>query len=140
MSSRSRSPLIFVLLTVLIDTIGFGVILPVLPQLIIEVSALPLADATRIGVTGRERQRRVGMPLRFLEVARLERLRRLADGGRNSGVIDDGGARGGGRLGGCLQGRASCRPDRQRCDGQQNGSRGDPDRPSRRDTIARLLP
>jgi DHA1 family tetracycline resistance protein-like MFS transporter len=49
MSPRSRSPLVFVLLTVLIDTMGFGVILPVLPELILEVSGLPLAEATRVG-------------------------------------------------------------------------------------------
>ena len=49
MPPGSRNPLTFVLLTVLIDTIGFGVILPVLPQLIIEVSALPISEATRVG-------------------------------------------------------------------------------------------
>jgi DHA1 family tetracycline resistance protein-like MFS transporter len=49
MPPPSRSPLIFVLLTVLIDTIGFGVILPVLPKLIMEVSTLPIAAATRVG-------------------------------------------------------------------------------------------
>jgi DHA1 family tetracycline resistance protein-like MFS transporter len=34
---------------VLIDTIGFGVILPVLPKLIMEISTLPIAEATRVG-------------------------------------------------------------------------------------------
>jgi DHA1 family tetracycline resistance protein-like MFS transporter len=45
----ARSPIVFVLLTVLIDTIGFGIILPVLPQLIMEVSQQSVSDATRIG-------------------------------------------------------------------------------------------
>ncbi|MBX9881092.1 MAG: MFS transporter [Sphingomonas sp.] len=38
-----------VLAAVLIDTIGFGIVLPVLPQLIVRLSHLPLAEATRIG-------------------------------------------------------------------------------------------
>lgn len=38
-----------VLLTVLIDTIGFGIIIPVLPQLILEISGGTLAEATRVG-------------------------------------------------------------------------------------------
>jgi DHA1 family tetracycline resistance protein-like MFS transporter len=45
----ARSPLIFILLTILIDSIGFGIIMPVLPQLIMEVSALELAGAARVG-------------------------------------------------------------------------------------------
>src|SRR5690349_6688081 len=44
-----RTPLTFVLLTVLIDTIGFGIILPVLPRLIMEVSHTNVSDATRVG-------------------------------------------------------------------------------------------
>lgn len=44
-----RNPLVFVLLTVLIDTIGFGIIMPVLPQLIMQISDAALADAARIG-------------------------------------------------------------------------------------------
>jgi MFS transporter, DHA1 family, tetracycline resistance protein len=44
----NRSPLIFVLLTVLIDTMGFGIILPVLPQLIIEIGGTNVAGAARI--------------------------------------------------------------------------------------------
>jgi DHA1 family tetracycline resistance protein-like MFS transporter len=39
----------FVLLVVLIDSIGFGIILPVTPQLIMEVTGEPLSAATRIG-------------------------------------------------------------------------------------------
>lgn len=38
-----------VLLTVLIDTIGFGIIIPVLPQLIVELTGDTLAQATRAG-------------------------------------------------------------------------------------------
>jgi MFS transporter, DHA1 family, tetracycline resistance protein len=40
---------VFVLLVVLIDSIGFGIILPVTPQLIMEVTGEPLSEATRIG-------------------------------------------------------------------------------------------
>ncbi len=39
----------FVLASVLIDSIGFGIIIPVIPGLILEVSGAPIADATRIG-------------------------------------------------------------------------------------------
>lgn len=45
----SRNPVIFVLLTVLIDTIGFGIIMPVLPQLIMEIADVDLAGAARLG-------------------------------------------------------------------------------------------
>lgn len=44
-----NNPLIFVLLTVVIDTIGFGVILPVLPQLIMEISSTDVGGAARVG-------------------------------------------------------------------------------------------
>lgn len=49
MPNAGKNPLIFVLLTVVIDTIGFGVILPVLPQLIMEISATDVGGAARIG-------------------------------------------------------------------------------------------
>lgn len=39
----------FVLASVLIDSIGFGIIIPVIPRLILEVSGAPIAEATRIG-------------------------------------------------------------------------------------------
>ena len=39
----------FILLTVLIDSIGFGIIIPALPRLLIEVGQLTLAGATRVG-------------------------------------------------------------------------------------------
>ena len=48
-SRARRNPLAFVLLTVLIDTMGFGIILPVLPQLIIEIGGLDVSGATRVG-------------------------------------------------------------------------------------------
>ncbi|MDZ4776133.1 MAG: TCR/Tet family MFS transporter [Alphaproteobacteria bacterium] len=41
--------LIFICLTVLIDTIGFGIILPVLPDLLMDVGSYTLEDATRVG-------------------------------------------------------------------------------------------
>lgn len=40
---------LFVLASVLIDSIGFGIIIPVIPGLILEVSSAPMAEATRIG-------------------------------------------------------------------------------------------
>jgi DHA1 family tetracycline resistance protein-like MFS transporter len=49
MSALGKNPLIFVLLTVVIDTIGFGVILPVLPSLIMQISDTDVAGAARIG-------------------------------------------------------------------------------------------
>jgi MFS transporter, DHA1 family, tetracycline resistance protein len=45
----AKNPMLFVLLTVLIDTMGFGIIMPVLPQLIMEVAGTDVAGATRIG-------------------------------------------------------------------------------------------
>jgi MFS transporter, DHA1 family, tetracycline resistance protein len=49
----SRGPgkhaLAFIFLTVLIDTIGFGIVMPVMPQLIVELTGKPLAQATFIG-------------------------------------------------------------------------------------------
>jgi MFS transporter, DHA1 family, tetracycline resistance protein len=45
----ARSPIAFVLLTVLIDTMGVGIIMPVLPRLIMEVSNANVSEATRIG-------------------------------------------------------------------------------------------
>ena len=40
---------IFIVATILIDAIGFGIIIPVLPRLVMEVGRLDLADATRMG-------------------------------------------------------------------------------------------
>jgi DHA1 family tetracycline resistance protein-like MFS transporter len=47
--TASRHALTFVLLTVLIDTIGFGIVLPVLPELIRELRHGGLDDAARWG-------------------------------------------------------------------------------------------
>jgi DHA1 family tetracycline resistance protein-like MFS transporter len=46
MRQPGKHALAFILLTVLIDTIGFGVILPVMPQLIVELTGATLARAT----------------------------------------------------------------------------------------------
>ena len=46
---RERSPLIFVFLALMIDTIGFGIIMPVLPQLIMQISNVDVGAAARIG-------------------------------------------------------------------------------------------
>lgn len=45
----SRHAITFVLISVLLDVVGFGLIIPVLPQLIEEVGGLGLADAAKIG-------------------------------------------------------------------------------------------
>jgi len=47
--TSSRHALTFVLLTVLIDTIGFGIVLPVLPALIRDLRHAGLDDAARWG-------------------------------------------------------------------------------------------
>lgn len=49
MTLLSRKAFGFVLLTVLLDMIGFGIIIPVLPALIEDVGHIGLADAARIG-------------------------------------------------------------------------------------------
>jgi len=45
----SKHALAFIFLTVLIDTIGFGIVMPVMPQLIVELTGQPIAQATFIG-------------------------------------------------------------------------------------------
>jgi MFS transporter, DHA1 family, tetracycline resistance protein len=47
--SGPRSALLFVFLTVLIDTIGLGIVIPVLPALIVELTGLGLARAATFG-------------------------------------------------------------------------------------------
>ena len=47
--SKHRHALMFVVFVVLIDAIGFGIILPVMPQLIMSLSDVSLAEASRIG-------------------------------------------------------------------------------------------
>ncbi|ATE64832.1 TCR/Tet family MFS transporter [Rhizorhabdus dicambivorans] len=49
-SERGRgNATIFIVATILIDAIGFGIIIPVLPRLVMEVGRLDLAEATRMG-------------------------------------------------------------------------------------------
>ena len=47
--TRNPHALTFIVIVVLIDAIGFGILLPVMPQLIISLSDVSLADAARIG-------------------------------------------------------------------------------------------
>ena len=47
--SVSRHAVTFVMLTVLLDMVGFGIIIPVLPKLIGDVAHVGLSDAARIG-------------------------------------------------------------------------------------------
>jgi DHA1 family tetracycline resistance protein-like MFS transporter len=49
MPKVGKNPLIFILLTVVIDTIGFGLIMPVLPRLIMEISDVDIGGAARVG-------------------------------------------------------------------------------------------
>ncbi len=44
-----KHALAFIFLTVLIDSIGFGIVMPVMPQLIVQLTGEPLAQATFIG-------------------------------------------------------------------------------------------
>ena len=46
---NSRHALIFVVITVALDMIGFGIIMPVLPELLMEISGEPLSGASRWG-------------------------------------------------------------------------------------------
>lgn len=46
---HSRFALAFIFVSVLIDTIGFGIIIPVLPRLVMALSGYGLTDAARIG-------------------------------------------------------------------------------------------
>lgn len=48
MRGPGKHALAFIFLTVLIDTIGFGIIMPVMPQLIVELTGQPMAAATLI--------------------------------------------------------------------------------------------
>lgn len=47
--TRHRHALIFIVAVVLIDAISFGIVLPVMPQLIISLTDVSLSDASRIG-------------------------------------------------------------------------------------------
>ena len=48
-SASSRRAVLFIFVTVLIDSIGFGLILPVMPQLIVELTGLGLGSAAAYG-------------------------------------------------------------------------------------------
>lgn len=48
-TSASRHAVYFVLLAVLIDSIGFGIVIPVLPDIVMQLGHVDLPDATRIG-------------------------------------------------------------------------------------------
>jgi len=43
----SRAAILFIFVTILVDTIGFGLILPVMPKLIVELTGVGLAEAAR---------------------------------------------------------------------------------------------
>jgi DHA1 family tetracycline resistance protein-like MFS transporter len=47
--ASARNPLIFIFITRLIDAIGFGIVLPVLPDLLVHIGPMTLPEATRIG-------------------------------------------------------------------------------------------
>jgi DHA1 family tetracycline resistance protein-like MFS transporter len=49
MRGPGKHALAFIFLTMLIDTIGFGIIMPVMPQLIVELTGKSLSEATFIG-------------------------------------------------------------------------------------------
>jgi DHA1 family tetracycline resistance protein-like MFS transporter len=49
MRAPDRSAIVFIFITVLIDSIGFGIIIPVLPDLIMQLSGVGLSEAARYG-------------------------------------------------------------------------------------------
>ncbi|PCJ71865.1 MAG: tetracycline resistance MFS efflux pump [Rhodobiaceae bacterium] len=49
MRTPSRNAMAFVLITVMIDTIGFGIIIPVLPRLVMELTGEPISAAAGYG-------------------------------------------------------------------------------------------
>jgi DHA1 family tetracycline resistance protein-like MFS transporter len=48
-AARHRHALAFIFVTVLVDIIGFGIVIPVLPKLIVGLAHVPLGTAARIG-------------------------------------------------------------------------------------------
>lgn len=44
---KTRAPIVFIFITRLIDSIGFGIVMPVLPQLLLELGSPDLASAAR---------------------------------------------------------------------------------------------
>ncbi|HEY7641605.1 MAG TPA: TCR/Tet family MFS transporter [Steroidobacteraceae bacterium] len=49
MHTSSRASIVFVFITVLIDSIGFGIVIPVLPDLIMQLTGTGLSQAARYG-------------------------------------------------------------------------------------------
>ena len=49
MKDRKQASMIFIFITLLIDVIGFGIIIPVLPDLIKELNGGDYSDAAKIG-------------------------------------------------------------------------------------------
>lgn len=49
MTQNKNAALVFIVITVLLDSIGFGIIIPVLPELIMEVTGEGLSDAAQYG-------------------------------------------------------------------------------------------
>jgi len=47
--TKSRHALAFIVTVVLLDAISFGIVLPVMPQLIMSLADVTLAEASRIG-------------------------------------------------------------------------------------------
>ncbi|MDZ7905284.1 MAG: MFS transporter [Cypionkella sp.] len=47
--AKSKSAIVFIFVTVVLDMIGFGIIMPVLPLLIESVGQMPLAEAAKMG-------------------------------------------------------------------------------------------
>jgi DHA1 family tetracycline resistance protein-like MFS transporter len=45
----SRHALAFIFVTMLVDSIGYGIVIPVMPQLVLDVADVDLATATRLG-------------------------------------------------------------------------------------------
>lgn len=48
-AARSRHIIPFIVFTIFIDAVGFGIIMPVLPQLIMDIGRIALADAIEVG-------------------------------------------------------------------------------------------
>ncbi len=48
-SKSSNLPLVFILITILLDMVGLGIILPVLPQLILELTGETIARSAMVG-------------------------------------------------------------------------------------------
>lgn len=49
MKEKKQAAIIFIFFTLLIDVIGFGIIIPVLPRLLAELKSIPINEASRYG-------------------------------------------------------------------------------------------